>query len=257
MLNDVNLCTEQILRMSMDDLMGFFQGELVKNFGYSDDLTIESLLICEAELRRVGLDLPAPASDSSELPTQPFGLFVPPSVEQVIGRRTIETETELIRGRGRDRQTTLRRDSRMSISIPPDGGPAFVESLDLPSSGARLISIDKVEEEDVDRRVSRANVVNGGKASNSKSADQRRANYANTHSVANGQVQSGERRSAVGNKPADRQSSNGGLANVRPPVSARQQKASFSRKSTKSTGRDFPSESDLAAPQQYGVTVRL
>jgi hypothetical protein len=246
--------------MSMEQLMGFFQGDLVRNFGYTDDQTIESLFACQAELRRAGLDLPRPAADASELPTQPFGLFVPPSVEQVIGRRTIETETELIRGR--DRRATMRRDSRMSISIPPDGGPAFVESLDLTSS-AKLRRVASVDEEgDAGDRGNGDDATRTGKTA-SAGADQRRANYAKTRAVGNGPAP--DRATRTRSNSGDAQpTANGGVtaaASARSPgapvpVTARQ-KSSFNRKAVKSVGRDFPPDSDSAAPQQYGVTVRL
>lgn len=115
---------KQIVRMEIEELMAFFQGRLEKNFGFDDDQVIESLQSCMSELRRAKLDVPSPAPDASEHPTRPFGLFVPPSVEQVIGRRTLETDNELIRGR----RATFLRESRLSISIPPDGGPEYVEA---------------------------------------------------------------------------------------------------------------------------------
>lgn len=222
--------------------MGFFQGDLVNNFGYSDDETINSLVICEAELRRAKLDLPPPAADSSELPTQPFGLFVPPSVEQVIGRRTIETDTELIRGRDR---RAIRRDSRLSISIPPDGGPVLVESFDLQSTSRTIARVD--EEENGGRVGNGRNRGGGGFGDVSgksfhTAADQRRLNYAATNGKASG----------VNTKTAASGASIGGG-----PASSRQQKQSFSRKGTKSTERQLSGTFDSAAPQQYGVTVRL
>lgn len=244
----------------MEQLMGFFQGDLVRNFGYTDDQTIESLFACQAELRRAGLDLPRPAADASELPTQPFGLFVPPSVEQVIGRRTIETETELIRGR--ERRVAMRRDSRMSISIPPDGGPAFVESVDSPpSSSARLTRVASVDEDGDAGRANnkdgdngRANSKDGARDRTSKSADQRRASYAKTRAVGNGPAQDQQSRSTSNEAPL---TANGDARPVGGQVTARQQKASFSRRTVKPAGKDLPANSDSAAPQQYGVTVRL
>jgi len=106
----------------MERLVGFFQGDLVDDFGFTDDQVIDSAMVCESELKRARLDLPPPPPDASEYPTRPFGLFVPPSVEQQIGRPILETPSELLRGR----RAVLHRDSRLSISIPPDGGLVIV-----------------------------------------------------------------------------------------------------------------------------------
>lgn len=124
-------------------MMAFFQTRLEKNFGYEDDQVVDSLTSCMNELRRMKLLLPPPATDASEHPAKPFGLFVPPSVEQAIGRKILETERErVISGR-----RSLLRASRLSISIPPDGGPEFVEGTEVGSlpmiagKGERLSSV--------------------------------------------------------------------------------------------------------------------
>ena len=87
--------------MDMEELLNFLQLELSRDFGYSDDQVIESLQVCIDELRRAKLLLPPRPADDSEQPKKPFGLFVPPSVEQVIGRRTLESHSDLIQGRRR------------------------------------------------------------------------------------------------------------------------------------------------------------
>jgi len=103
--------TGKIAKMSMEDLMNFFQGSLEKDFGYSDDHVIESLRNCAEELRRAHLDLPPPPTDNSEIPTQPFGVFVAPTIDQIIGRQSM-----FLDGRLDDE----------AVVIPADGGPVVV-----------------------------------------------------------------------------------------------------------------------------------
>ena len=116
--------------MQMEELVGFLQSDLEKNFRYTDDQVIDSLQLAMDELKRAKLDLPE-KGDVNELPTKPFGLFVPPSMDQFLGRRTTTTtDTDVLGG---DRLTT--RESRPQI--PADGGP---ESL--PPGMVRHISLD-------------------------------------------------------------------------------------------------------------------
>lgn len=232
----------------MDQLMKFFQGDLVQNgLSLSDDAVIDSLLACESELRRLKLDLPPPAADASELPMQPFGLFVPPSVEQAIGRRTIETDAELIRGRataGSERRAAMRRDSRMSISIPPDGGPAFFESLD---AGLAAGISRSIEEEDN---------LSSGTATTIQSANTRREKYARARA---GVVRNGD---ADNSGSVGKAAVNGGTSLVvarqqSSTATARQQKISFRRRGQQELNSAKPHLADAAAPQDYGVSVRL
>ena len=78
------------------------------------------------------MDLP-PRGILNEMPTKPFGLFVPPSVEQLIGRRTLESEKELVSGKRRSIK-------EIRAQIPADGGRVMIpgegdEALRLGSSG--------------------------------------------------------------------------------------------------------------------------
>jgi hypothetical protein len=100
------------MKMSMEELMNFFQGGLEKDFGYGDDQVIESLHDCMEELRRAGMDLPPPPADDSERPSKPFGVFVPPTIEQMIGRRS----TMIADGETPQDGVLL---------IPADGGPVL------------------------------------------------------------------------------------------------------------------------------------
>jgi len=91
--------------------MNFFQGALEKDFGYSDDFVIESLRNCTDELRRARLDLPPPPADDSEIPHKPFGVFVTPTIEQIIGRQSVVMDGQNADG---------------EVVIPADGGPVIV-----------------------------------------------------------------------------------------------------------------------------------
>lgn len=131
-LYDMLLILGQILKMSMEELSDLFQGGLEKDFGYDDDQVIESLRASMEELHRSRLDLPPPAVDNSELPTKPFGQFVQPSMEKLIGRRLSDTDTGFMSGIGNNNRPV----------IPADGGPvvAFGPRAKRLSDGSGLSS---------------------------------------------------------------------------------------------------------------------
>jgi len=130
--------------MSMEELMDFFQGSLEKDFGYSDDVVIESMRGCGEELRRARLDLPMPPADESELPSKPFGVFVPPTIEQIIGRQSMVVDGEMVD----------------VMVIPADGGPVTVPvrssmAVDLaPSVASSSVQYDTATDGLSSRRVS-------------------------------------------------------------------------------------------------------
>ena len=101
----------------MEDLMNFFQGSLEKDFGYSDDQVIESLRNCMEELRRARLDLPPAPTDDSEFPSKPFGVFVTPTIDQIIGRQSMMIDGEVV--------------DNGAMVIPADGGPVVVPMQSL------------------------------------------------------------------------------------------------------------------------------
>lgn len=79
----------------MEDIVEFLQIRLAGNFGYSDNATIENVEKCLEELRRMKLDFIGKPIPQVELPQNPFGVFVTPTVEAAIGRRRAEfTEEE-------------------------------------------------------------------------------------------------------------------------------------------------------------------
>ena len=234
--------------------MGLFQGDLVSGFGFTDDQVVDSAMICASELKRAGLDLPPPPPDASEYPTRPFGLYVPPSVEQQIGRPILETPSELLRGR----KPALHRDSRLSISIPPDGGPVIVESLDIPvvrsvTSSPPLPSVVSVDDDKTSPGSFDKPEIPYQETASSQTARDRRAAFAKTHSTK--QLPNGipENTSSFPTSP----SSNG--KNIGSPGAG--QTVTFTR--LKSAGarkrkdREYDEASDSAAPQTYGVSVRL
>jgi len=235
---------ERILQLSMEKLMGFFQGDLVNDFGFSDDQVINFVKLCENELKRSGLDLPPPPTDASEYPTRPFGLFVPPSVEQQIGRPILETPSELLRGR----RSALRHNSRLSISIPPDGGPVIVESLEIPSgqstSGPHLPSVVSVDE---DRNSDKPGIPHQESTSANQSAHERRAAFAKTRTT---KVSNGITETPLGFSTSNgKGSGQSGQSSTSP----RHKPAG----TPMGKGHYIVGISDSAAPQTYGVSVKL
>lgn len=101
----------------MEELSHFLQTTLSKNFGFEDNTVVDALQVSMEELRKAKMDTPPRPPDSSEIPSKPFGLFVPPSVEQILGRRTIESEKDLLSGKRKSIK------EMQHPSIPADGGP--------------------------------------------------------------------------------------------------------------------------------------
>lgn len=99
--------------MSMEELSDLFQGGLEKDFGYDDDQVIETLRASMEDLHRSKSDLPPPAEDNSELPKKPFGQFVQPTIEKLIGRRLSDIDTGFASGISNNNRQV----------IPADGGP--------------------------------------------------------------------------------------------------------------------------------------
>lgn len=89
----LKLHRRQITRLDMDQILDYLQKKLEKNFGYEDDYVIESLEKAMEELKKAKLDHPGAPPDN-ELPQQPFGMFIEPSVEKESGIRRGFTEEE-------------------------------------------------------------------------------------------------------------------------------------------------------------------
>ena len=235
----------------MDRLMTFFQGDLITGFNFTDDQVIESAVISAAELKRVRLDLPPPPPDASEYPTRPFGLFVPPSVEQQIGRPILETPAELLRGR----RPAIRHDSRLSISIPPDGGPVMLESLDVPviptaTSSPPLPSVVSMDDDKNSPGSFDKPGIPDQETTSNQTARERRAAFAKTHSMK--QLPNGTAETTSGFPASPSNGKNASPARQSVPSARRKSAATGKRKD-----RELVESADNAAPQTYGVSVRL
>lgn len=105
----------------MEELFEFFQGSIAQDFGYDDDRVIESLQEAMEELKRAKLDIPPGGDNPPERPTRPFGVFEPPTIEDLISRMSVPA----INSDEDYRAQTLKRNRP---SIPADGGRVFVPS---------------------------------------------------------------------------------------------------------------------------------
>ena len=104
--------------MNMEEIVGFLQIELEQDFGMEDDACIEHLQVCIEELRKAKMDLP-PKGTVSEFPQKPFGLWMPPSLEMILGRRSYEpSQKELANGIKKTREA--RRQQRSVSDEPRD-----------------------------------------------------------------------------------------------------------------------------------------
>ncbi|XP_066974077.1 uncharacterized protein [Macrobrachium rosenbergii] len=89
----LKLHRRQIARLDMDQILDYLQKKLEKDFSYDDDYVIESLEKAMEELRKAKLDHPGAPPDC-ELPQQPFGMFIEPTIEKESGIRRGFTEEE-------------------------------------------------------------------------------------------------------------------------------------------------------------------
>ncbi|XP_050294207.1 USP6 N-terminal-like protein [Anthonomus grandis grandis] len=70
----------------MDSIVNFIQVKLYKDFLFDDDIVIRELEHSLDLLRKSKLDHPGPPTQD-ELPQRPFGLFIEPSFEEIVGIR--------------------------------------------------------------------------------------------------------------------------------------------------------------------------
>jgi len=82
-----------VCRMGMEEILEFMQMRLPQNFGYVDNVVVETLEKCMEELKRLKLDVSKQIPDV-ELAQKPFGVFQTPSVDVTIGRRRTEFSEE-------------------------------------------------------------------------------------------------------------------------------------------------------------------
>ncbi|XP_032794315.2 USP6 N-terminal-like protein [Daphnia magna] len=90
----LKLHRRSLSRMGMEEIVEFLQIHLSQNFGYPDNMVVESVEKCMEELRRAKLDQSPKQIPTSELAQNPFGAFVTPSVDVSIGRRRAEFSDE-------------------------------------------------------------------------------------------------------------------------------------------------------------------
>jgi len=123
------------MHKSADELITFFQSDLMLNFGHDDDYVVQSLVISMQELRRMKLDRPAAPrpGDAVEKPTKPFGSFEPPTIVELIASMQVEATNGGFVGRP---------------SIPPDGGPVIVPDALLKRNASDWSFLDR-ENDDI------------------------------------------------------------------------------------------------------------
>lgn len=90
----LKLHRRSLSRMGMEEIVEFLQIHLSQNFGYPDNVVIESVEKCMEELRRAKLDQNSKQIPAIELAQNPFGAFVTPSIDVSIGRRRAEFSDE-------------------------------------------------------------------------------------------------------------------------------------------------------------------
>jgi hypothetical protein len=119
--NILKLHRRTLMKLGMDEILGFLQTKLEKDFGFDDDHVIASLAKCMEELKKAKLlHFGQPPAD--ELPKKPFGLYVEPPLSQKIGRRTNFTEEErrikedLIRRQDKELMESLKLESQRAAA---------------------------------------------------------------------------------------------------------------------------------------------
>lgn len=131
----------RLMKMPMEELSEFLQQSLEKDFHYEDDLVIEQMQVCQEELRKAKMDLP-PVARANEKPTLPFGLDIQPSVEQLIGRRTVESIDEHFRRNPRGGKAAYLRKKNLNNLGTPELSRSRGETRSIQSSRLSDYSID-------------------------------------------------------------------------------------------------------------------
>lgn len=116
----------------------YLQVKLYKDFMYDDDTVIQSLERSMEELKKNKLDHPGPAS-KEELPSRPFGVFVEPNFEQIVGRRAEQftekekSTNEIVLMRRIEAQESLVKESQLSAGESGGLAGRDVEKVSLSS----------------------------------------------------------------------------------------------------------------------------
>lgn len=160
--NLLRMHRRKILKLSMDELVDFFQDGLRVDFGYDDDRIIDSLRNAMDELRRLKLDLPPKGDDALERPSKLFGVFVPPSIERLIGGVSPADD---------ENATDVTTDRKTRPIIPADGGPVYVPSPLLKKRPSRVSSVYDNDEVATDGTSSQASMAEYQSSSHTSFSD--------------------------------------------------------------------------------------
>lgn len=88
----LRLHKRRILKKNLEELINFLQEDLEQNFGYEDDIVIETLFKSIKELKRRKLDEPLDEPSLDELPSRPFGFEVTKLLEKAPSDTSSEIE---------------------------------------------------------------------------------------------------------------------------------------------------------------------
>ncbi|XP_058447758.1 uncharacterized protein LOC131428106 isoform X2 [Malaya genurostris] len=173
----LRLHKSKILKLKdMDLIVQYIQTKLHVDFGYDDDIVIQSLEKSMEELRKAGLELPPPASEI-ELPKKPFGVFVEPTVEAKIGRRKQEfsdTEKEVTETVKIKREITTQEIANLNQSMVAGGGSnSQLNAVHIPESedGGSLLGSSRKSLADTSvTSTADLSVLSGGQSQRSQQA---------------------------------------------------------------------------------------
>ncbi|XP_058822864.1 uncharacterized protein LOC131684205 isoform X2 [Topomyia yanbarensis] len=173
----LRLHKSKILKLKdMDLIVQYIQTKLHVDFGYDDDLVIQSLEKNMDELRKAGLELP-PAASEIELPRKPFGVFVEPTVEAKIGRRKqdfTETEKEVTETVKTKREITTQEIANLNQSNATGGGSnSQLNAVHIPESedGGSLLGSSRKSLADTSvTSTADLSVLSGGQSQRSQQA---------------------------------------------------------------------------------------
>jgi len=138
----------------MDSLTQFIQVKLCKDFMFDEDYVITALEKSLEELKKAKLEHPGPPT-KDEIPSRPFGIFVPPTFEQLVGIRQEkftekEKETnEIVTRRSEEAAKEVaimeendNRDSQLSAGTGTDGHTGSKFSFDPSMDDASSIDCE-------------------------------------------------------------------------------------------------------------------
>ncbi|RXM35846.1 USP6 N-terminal-like protein [Acipenser ruthenus] len=87
----LKLHKKHLMKLSMEELVGFLQETLSKDFFFDDDFVIDQLQNSMSELKRSKLELPPPGKED-EIPKKPLGQM-PPEPQPVVSNRIVNGQS--------------------------------------------------------------------------------------------------------------------------------------------------------------------